>query len=175
MTGRRTTSSFLPLWLAVLCVGLGWIAFERLQSPAPSDLQAALSPAGSTAEIDVEIPGDFVLPPIETYAAITERPLFTRSRRPPSEEAPIPVAATLDLELTGVIISGEERIALLRDTETGVLMRLSVGDQVQGWFLTGIETEQVELQSDGRSVTIVLDYDREREPPPRRERENGSE
>jgi hypothetical protein len=110
------TTVLLPVLLLAGCLGLGWEIYQQLVvSPAPRPVALAAGPAEPLPEPSEEV--SFVMPPADDFAEVMERPLFSPSRRPPSEAAlMVEVAANdpLDLELTGVIASGDQRTAIFR-------------------------------------------------------------
>lgn len=91
------------------------------------------------------------LQPLETYADIGERPLFSDDRRPlpppeeeaVAEEAPPPPAAPLDIAVTSIIMTPDVRIAIVTDNKTGSSQSLRVGQTLEGeqsaWTLAELE------------------------------------
>ena len=78
-----------------------------------------------------------------------ERPLFWESRRPLAPQAAATTAATVPLELLGIISEGNLHIALLRPLQgTPPLraQRLRVGDNYNGITLQDINHDQVTLK-----------------------------
>lgn len=113
----------------------------------------------------------FQMPPASAFADIEARPLFNDDRKPTpldatagdiAEEAP---ANPLNVILTGVIVTPELRIAMLRDNARNESVTLKVGMPLEGdqasWTLIEVkpqgatfrnaanETTQVELQAAG--------------------------
>ncbi|HSR71716.1 MAG TPA: hypothetical protein VLL72_04985 [Kiloniellales bacterium] len=85
--------------------------------PAISPTGGAAAPGAADA---LPEPVAFDLPPLGTFVAAVERPLFSPARRPPEpgvEPVETPSPAGLDFELVGVVITGEQRIAVLLPRE----------------------------------------------------------
>lgn len=120
-------------------------------------------------------PGSHVAPSARlgkqsAYAAIAERPLFSPTRRPlesaPSTAANQPRKSPAKFVLTGVIIvSPEEKIALLREARSPTAQRLSEGQSIAGWRIEKIMPDRVILASGDETAEILLWSDQE--PPPR--------
>jgi hypothetical protein len=107
----------------------------------------------------------FVMPGVDEFWAIIERPLLSRSRRP-AEDAPAEgdsaaigessPAATL--MLVGTATDQRARtVAVLRNGSDATEFRVWVGDTVGGWKVKGIQPRTLLLVSEGSEVTITLD------------------
>jgi len=167
---RSRTGTALPVLLLVACAALGWVIYRQLAAapaPAPVARQAALEePAAGSMPVPREAP-TFVLPRVETFATIVERPIFSPTRRPPPEaEVALDEAfSNLDLLLVGVVISSNERIAIVLPKNHTDVVRLGAGDLFQGWTVDMIEPDRVTFRRDGLEEQIELSYDR---PPPKK-------
>src|SRR5579883_910011 len=75
------------LLMILLCLGLAGVVYDELTAPAdevqPASPSAAPPPQRPAPKAE---DATFTLPPIETYAEVTERPLFAQTRRPPPPE-----------------------------------------------------------------------------------------
>lgn len=168
MIARRETRLLVPAALLIACAGLGWIIVEELRA-APS--WRGLDPAPPSSE-PIQAPrsvAEFSMPPSDTFAAIVERPIFSRSRSPLAEgEDPEPeVGPGLNATLIGTIISSDQEIALVVPKGSSKFVRLSRGDRLQGWILESIKSDRVTFTRDGVEAQIELSYD---QPPPPRTR-----
>ena len=108
-------------------------------------------------------PTDFGLPPLTQYRAIVERPLFIASRRPnrarPVETStPRPSAAPQlkKYQLTAVIITGDQRLAIIQNKRTRSMLRLRVGDELESWRVEAISADTVRLRYGSESRVLVL-------------------
>ncbi|ANB16796.1 hypothetical protein [Dokdonella koreensis] len=97
----------------------------------------------------------FVPPPLTTFAAIDQRPLFNEDRRPSAVEAvassDAPPEVPLNIQLTGVIVTPETRIALITDKARNLSLSLKVGMPLEGdqasWTLIEVNPRSVVFQS----------------------------
>jgi hypothetical protein len=97
---------------------------------------------------------------------MTERPLFTRTRRPPPGPAPIQAEPAFvpptsppspDYMLLGIIRNGERATALLRSKSDGRNMRVQAGDTIGGWEIAVVGTVSVRLKrGDGAAHELRL-------------------
>lgn len=97
----------------------------------------------------------FVPPPLTTFAAIDQRPLFNEDRRPAPVEATAatdaPPQVPLNIQLTGVIVTPDTRIALITDKTRNQSLSLKVGMPLEGdqaaWTLVQINPRSVVFES----------------------------
>lgn len=95
---------------------------------------------------------------IELLAATRDRPLFSPERRgaapepevveeepEPEPETPPPVADVTPprVRLSGVVISGTLRIAMLHDDDTDDIIRLRQGQSFSDWTLVAVEPRSI--------------------------------
>ena len=100
----------------------------------------------------------FVLPPLESFRTIIERPLFAPSRHPSAPGAASgAIAGSQSLRLTGVV-SGEDgkKLALVRDGERNIDLRLVVGASLNGWTVNRIDSSGIGLVLGDRQVHVGL-------------------
>ena len=105
------------------------------------------------------------LPPIERFAALVERPIFTATRRsaprqPGPEAAPISGAAT-DLvlgryRLTGVVVAPARRLILLKRPGDAKTIRVLEGETIDGWTLTQVSKTTLTLESGNRREEFLV-------------------
>jgi len=142
------------LALAAVCGGLAFVVYTELAASdppaAPSVGTTALPPAPAPAPV-------FTMPPPQSYAAVSERPLFSPSRRPPTAAATPAAASEISaLSLTGIIISGDERIALVASGEPATVSRLKEGQTLGGWTVRSIQQDRVVLERDATQQELKL-------------------
>lgn len=162
-------SRLLTVALAGICgvLVLSLAAQRWLAGGVPESGAIQVSPPDSAAPSSLET-RRFELPTKSEYAQVTARPLFNEDRRPEqrddtqqqdaeaiaAEEAPSELPP---LSLTGVIITPEKRIAMLRNTKNREFVTLKEGEPLEGWtleevsnrrivFATGAQQEVVELE-----------------------------
>ncbi|MGQ9659785.1 MAG: hypothetical protein ACUVT0_06775 [Thermochromatium sp.] len=100
------------------------------------------------------------------YVSIIERPLFRPDRRPepPPDAQPGPdvVQESTELsvfDLNAVLITPDIVSAWVRDPAQPKLRRLRIGDELQGWLVTGIQDDRVLFERQGRQDALILrDY-----------------
>ena len=151
---RRPTALLLLLSLV-----LGYVVYAELRSgPAEPALVTEAAVAPKPAAVLPAEPA-FALPPLEEFSETVARPLFLPSRRPlaPAEDAPKPAAVTRNLfTLMGVIISADERMALVKRRKTGEVLRLVEGQRVDGWLVEAIMPDRVTLRQGEATEDVVL-------------------
>jgi general secretion pathway protein N len=96
---------------------------------------------------------------LERLSATRERPLFSPSRRPPAPppalpSAPPPPPAPPDVALLAVVMDGEQARAIIR---TGPkIMRVQIGDDIDGWKVGQIEARQLVLSLNERTAKFAM-------------------
>jgi general secretion pathway protein N len=128
-------------------------------APAPTMEEAAPAPAPGFAA-----PADGAPP---TLTAFLERPPFSAARRPPppalaAAPAPSPPATDPDLlfgqwEVVGVVATGADSVALLRDAAAGDLRRLKIGDRLGVAELIGIEMGALTFRAGDATVRAKIE------------------
>jgi general secretion pathway protein N len=136
-------------------------------------------PAPSTAGLDVPagaggqsgVPGDpdplaRLTPPEprDSYASVTERPLFRPERKPEepqpedaADETQPEVATNLDgMDVSAVIITPALVAAWIRDPKAPDLKRLRLGDDLEGWSVKEIQSDRVVLERQGELDELLL-------------------
>lgn len=153
-----------PVLPAILCLALGAAVYEQFtlppDQPVGSDLTA---PVGRAAEFTATDP--FVLPPLAAFAEIVERPVFSPTRRLPSDAKPesetvdaVPTpSGSLDLVVVG-IITGPRELALLRSASGGRLRPMAEGDELSGWTLVEIEPFRLVFRREGDEQMFEIEY-----------------
>jgi general secretion pathway protein N len=161
-------SGRFSLQLLVLCALLGYVVYIQANAklPIPSEPAAAPRPTDGAGTPVAE--PEFAMPPLEDFTETLARPLFMDTRRPPepgeepvAEEAPPPeppkaTAKLAGLELSGIVITSKARVALIRKVRAGELLRLSVGEQVDGWTIDAIRPDRVILRKNEIVEELVL-------------------
>jgi len=106
-------------------------------------------PVSNTSVVSTGTAFTFRLHNRETYDVISQRPLFSESRRPEEQQAPAPAPVAEQglegMELSAVLIRGARRTALVKDLKSKETLRLAQGDQVRGWTLSAIEQGYIKL------------------------------
>lgn len=167
MSVRAKGAGSRAFLLFAICIGLAALIFTQARDGVPlPDLSGTIA-APSVAPQSLANEGLAPMPPIEAFDEVVERPLFFRSRRPPDPDAAPPpeaaAAAKTDFVLTGLVISGKERLALLRPTGSKIVERVHQGEEIEGWRVEAIHADRVVLKR-GETVQEIRLEDR---PPPK--------
>ena len=132
--------------------------WSQLRGPEPAPEAVAKVDQGAE-EFPVELPV-FELPDPEQFSVIATRPLFSPSRRPPREPveyaAPPKVIKPPQISLTAVSISGDRRVAVIRDIGSGEIRRIPQGDDIDEWTVVQVLPDRIILGSGDRRETILL-------------------
>lgn len=141
MRTRLSSQQRIGIFLAALCLGLGALAATELgDAPAmapdqPSPRAGIKSPATSGVTA-------FTLPPLQRFAVVTERPLFSPDRKPP-QNADDTAGAWSSFVLTGIIITPQSREALILHGKPAVVAHVEEGQALEGWTITSIDRDRV--------------------------------
>ena len=112
---------------------------------------------------------------LDDLTATRERPLFTPARHPPKPppppvkkepvvkkpkvEKPPPPPKPPSLRLIGVVMSSDDKMAMVVDKSRKV-KRIGLGDEFEGWTVAKVEPEMLELTlKDERSVYRMFQAD----------------
>jgi hypothetical protein len=104
--------------------------------------------------------------PLTSLNATRERPIFSRSRRPPvsAQTAPVrsdpppPVAQQPTrplLTLLGAIAGDADGIAILLDESTKSVVRMKTGEKRSGWVLRSVEKRSATFEM-ARQVAVLV-------------------
>ena len=153
---RRDPSILLPLLVCVSLAGL--VTLEYIAAPRLTDAVVPVA-AVAVAALPPAIALEAV--PASAFDGVLARPLFAPSRRPPPDApAPlvdaVPEAAPFEIELVGVVIAGDERLALVRQPGLPVLVRVETGAAIGGWTVEAIEPDHVLFRSGTRLEEVRL-------------------
>jgi general secretion pathway protein N len=180
MSRRRRSAALLPLLLAALCAALGWKVYDDWRTvsadAAAAAPETAAAPAGASAAPLAAADLALALPPPERFAVIVERPLFSPTRRPapppeemaqaePPPEEPLPEEEppadaepppVVDFTLTGIVIAGSERYALVERHEDGRTVQVTEGGDVNGWFAVLIDPDRAVFRNGATEEELLL-------------------
>lgn len=106
------------------------------------------------------------IPPLQYYAAITDRPLFYEDRKPIVYAEPEKKKENTSLikkrtkpdqyYLSGIIITPDAKLAVIRDATGKNTERLSTGDTYSGWTLTQIDPLKVTLRKGDEEKVLEI-------------------
>ena len=139
--------SAVTMTLGALCTLLGLVlAYEFAVPSKPVRVDAASTDLPWKAPA---VESDFTLPPLSQFQEIITRPLFLKTRRPaPSANTGAATQSTADTPLSkyavsAVVITPEQRFALIRGINDDKLQRIADGQEFHGWTVKAIEHEGV--------------------------------
>jgi hypothetical protein len=101
-------------------------------------------------------------PRLDDLAEMLDRPLFYADRRMPVQPKPTaaPVAPTpLRLQLEGVAITADSRVAVLRDLKNNQLLQLTEGMSHDGWTLDAVTASSATFKRDAEIQELPLEAD----------------
>ena len=140
------------------------------RGPASLSLTARAAEPSSALLPDISVKPLAPAPAEAQFAAIVQRPLFSPWRRPAEprpvakpvvSETPAPQPAPRRrfakgrYRLLGVVIDEEHPVAVLKVRERRGLLHLRTGDEIDGWWVVGIERGTVNLKS-GRAIERIV-------------------
>ena len=138
---RLSSQHRIGVILAALCLGLGALATTELgDTRAPGPNQPPPAPAAKPASAGAA--PAFSLPPLQRYAVVTERPLFSPDRKPPQHTAET-AGAWSSFVLAGIIITPQSREALIAHGKPQAIAHLQEGQALEGWTITSIYPDRV--------------------------------
>jgi len=149
--------------LALACVVLAGLAVRPWLDAAEPP---AADPGGAAAAAVAPIAMPRVLGALARYAETVERPLFLAGRRAISDaglrsaQEPVPRLALGGWQLTGVIIAPARRIALLTPIQGGQTLRLTPGEEIDGWRIETVREDGVTLRAGALVEHLPLDRPR---------------
>jgi hypothetical protein len=177
-TGRDSAlQSWHPatkLLVVVAVLAIPYLAWTSLgEAPAAVTVsQRSAVPARDPAMSPAELPGELTLarlPPIDSFTAIVERPLFSPSRRPPlpiaapveeaepAEPEPLPEATSAPaMRFVGTIGQGGAMTALIVREGHDVVDKLRVGDEVDGWRVSRVTASQLVIEHEAERLVLTV-------------------
>ena len=157
--------------LAVVTLALAGTLFMQWHD-WPQSLSPDATPGPTSVEStdagqrDGSLPATATLPEAkETYASVSERPLFRPQRKPEppqSEQPETQPAAQNDgslegLDLSAVVISPRVTSAWIRDPSIPEqLKRLRLGDEQAGWSVKSILADRIVFERQGETNDLIL-------------------
>lgn len=153
--GNRLTPLLLLACIALsIILSLQWHNRGGIEHDKAGHADRPLAP-------DADIAGtSYTAPALAAFSDILERPLFTAGRTPPAPAQPTAVAVKstpLSLQVEGVAITPETRIAVVRNLDNRDLLRLPEGSTFQGWVLENVNPAGARFIKDGEVQEFVMD------------------
>ncbi|MET0026501.1 MAG: type II secretion system protein N [Candidatus Thiodiazotropha sp.] len=160
MNAWKGTVNGLSLLLSgILLVVSGLLVWQWQHPPAVGDFTRITAEKVQPGETTSTI--TFTPVPMNAYREITERPLFVEGRMPPKPEEKAPVAAPralpLKLKLEGVVITPQNRVAVIRDLSSNRLLRVTEGMNQDDWKLVQVDNASATVERRGERLTLELE------------------
>jgi general secretion pathway protein N len=147
----------VALLLSALCLAFGGVIYYELGMAGGEAPTAPMPAVGGTAPPLPPQPASSALPPIESFAEVTRRPLFSPTRQPPPPEAVKDTQGNPNnFSLLGIVIADGGRVALIEYGRPPALARLKEGQTVEGWTLQSILPDRVVLQHGATEQEVKL-------------------
>ena len=156
---RFDSGNFLTRLLLSLCGLLTLIIVAEQLIPVRADAVNELTVDSADAEFPTLAPSRYVHANSDDFEAILERPIFFKDRKLPAEAIAEPAAtpAPLRLQLEGVAIAAESRVAVLRDLADNHLVQLAEGMSHNGWTLESVNADNATFRRGGQTTELTLD------------------
>lgn len=151
---RRAVFAFL----LAACVGLGVLVFFELSAPAgvpPKDASTIEAAPRSPADAVHQEP-PFTMPPLDAFAEVNARPLFSQSRRPAAVAGPNQIGPIDSWLLRGIVIAQGVRAALIEHGRPATLSQVEAGQDVEGWTIVEVQADTVVLENGGVRQELKL-------------------
>lgn len=166
---RGRLKALLLALLGITCIALAWVIYEEVRRQGANEALALGEGEASVVPAPLPTQSSLAMPDKAAVAVIVERPVFSQTRRPSMAPVAGVPATAMDVTLSGVVISGNERSALVRRGNDGVVQRLKVGEEVAGWTLVEIALDRIVVRRDTLEADVFLDYTAPAPPAPRAE------
>jgi general secretion pathway protein N len=142
---------------SLLCASFAVLMVLELSSTGGAGASVPDTASAASRPADIPAPSSrFSLPPLDTFAEVTERPLFSSSRRPIAAETSSAVIKPLSASLAGIVISPSSSSIIVMHGDPPALLRLKVGDDIDGWSISSIEPSRVVLQRGAEEQQLKL-------------------
>ncbi len=153
----RSTHWLTGLWSLAIAGLVAIVVLELTGDAAIAPDVTAAAPATVLPAAPPE-PGEYQPPPQHQFNEISARPLFFPSRRPfvppAGPAAAEAVAPSTGIELIGVLLTEQERAALVQPQGEAAAHWVHERQTVAGWLVEAIAADHVQLR-DGDRVEIV--------------------
>jgi hypothetical protein len=155
INGQKRLSALLLIGAAAL---VGLLAYEAQQGIALRDGVLALKTRPSATPPALKPEPPFQLQTLSSYSPIVEQPLFVSSRAPAKVETTVSAAPPVQFELTGIALSAQESVVLLRNAKTGKTERLKTGEKTKdGLALDSAKPNSATIDQNGQKVALDLE------------------
>ena len=141
----------LSLTLALANGAAALLALRPRLAPPAAVANPPVAAANAASAAPAALPS---LAPRAEFAAITERPLFSPSRRPDATAAVVGIASRY--RLLGTVVANEKGRALVAPVSGGRAIELGEGDALDGWTVRRVEHDRVLFASPAGEATLAV-------------------
>jgi hypothetical protein len=139
---------------SAFAVGIG---ANLMAGPTPTSVLTVPSKKPLT---EIPAPPQIAPAPLQSFAVIDERPIFLAARKPP-EVADAPEAKTMapppiSFSLIGILVSGADRLAVLKPAAGGEALSLPAGAVLDAWTVAEIGADWIRLGSGAFEAELQL-------------------
>ncbi len=165
---RKSLQTIGQFLLLAICIGLGYLLWEELDADYSNPKNVEVSQGESKMEQKPDLGIDTILPPISYFSEIVQRPLFFEDRKPyiyieskadsnTRRKNVVGKTRSNELLLSAVIITSDERIAIIQNGKDKKPQKMQLGDTVGGWTLTDVRPRSVKLMRGNEVRNLELD------------------
>ncbi len=156
MPSRTSLQTGILLFLAAVCLVMAGIIYDELVAPMDETDAGGAAPATRTLTPAHEPATGFSFPPLESFSAVTDRPLFSPTRRPSPQGSDDSLGSWSSLVLAGIIIAPQSREALIVHGKPQVMAHVQEGQTIEGWVVTSILPDHIVLSGGGSDHELRL-------------------
>jgi type II secretory pathway component PulC len=131
------------------------LVYVELSWPVAASEEPAAAPLPAATARKNAVAGSFSLPPLQSFNAVTDRPLFTPNRRPPAQGSD-DAGPWQSLILAGIIISANSREALILHGKPQTAAHIAEGQDVEGWVVTSILPDRIVIRNGSSEHELKL-------------------
>lgn len=154
-TRRR---DWLRVAMAAASVGMLVVIGTELASSGAGIAASAMAELGPKS-IGRETQLSFAMPPLSAFSETVDRPLFSRTRRPAAHAGALPASSSF--KLVAIVISAQDRHALLGFGQPRKIMRVAEEEDIGGWTVEAILPDKIIVRhADAREEVSAKDHPR---------------
>ena len=153
-------SKSITLLLVAICTILGNMIYYKYKHPQEYHSSSSTNSTENLSLTKVPEMQEPELADISDFDEIIQRPLFSTDRQVAeeiAEDTPVQKPArNPDLQLTGIVLSDEEQVALIKSKKQAKLQRVKLNENILGWKLIELNNSSVKLKSGRQEITLDL-------------------
>lgn len=157
--------------LGFLCAVFALVLIGELRASVPSPSHEIPVPSPAETQPDAAATATFTLPPLQSFAVVTERPLFSPSRQR-AQVSNSESGAWSSFVLAGIIISPDLREAMVLHNQPPTLVHLQEGEAIDGWTLESVFPDHAVFRNDTAEhelkLNVIADRKNAATPEPRK-------